>query len=149
MIGHMSPGVPDGAAAGPSVFPNGINESLAMSHHHQLSPSTLGDYSTYSECHVNQSTSSHNVNLMLTEDFGQLSLEIEKERHEYLEKSKHLNEQLRTLKDEIDKLKVEEKMTILDNIHQEQQDQRNTKYSTIQKVKRGSANSRVAFFEEL
>ena len=98
----MSPGVPDGAAAGPPVFPNGINESLSISHHHQLSPSTLGDYSTYSECHVNQSTSSHAVNLLLNEDLGQLSLEIEKERHEYLEKSKHLNEQLRTLKDEIE-----------------------------------------------
>ena len=43
----------------------------------------------------------------------------------------------------------DEKMTILDNIHREQQDQGNTKYSTIQKVKRGSAHSRVAFFEEL
>ena len=31
-------------------------------------------------------------------DLGQLSLEIERERHEYLEKSKHLNEQLQTLK---------------------------------------------------
>ena len=144
----MSPGIPDGAAASPA-FPNGINETLAISHHHQLSPSGLGDYSTYSECHVNQSTSSHAVNLLLNEDLGQLSLEIEKERHEYLEKSKHLNEQLRTLKDEIDKLKVDEKMTILDNIHREQQDQGNTKYSTIQKVKRGSAHSRVAFFEEL
>ena len=58
----MSPGIPDGAAAGPA-FPNGINETLSISHHHQLSPSTLGDYSTYSECHVNQSTSSHAVNL--------------------------------------------------------------------------------------
>ena len=143
----MSPGLPDGAASTPA-FPNGINESLSISHHHQFSP-TLGDYSAYSECHVNQSTSSHAVNLLLNEDMGQLSLEIEKERHEYLEKSKHLNEQLRTLKDEIDKLKVDEKMTILDNIHQEQQNQGDTKYSTIQKVKRGSAHSRVAFFEEL
>ena len=145
----MSAGIPDGASAGPA-FANGINESLAISHHHQMSPDTLRDYTTYSECQVNQSTSSHAVNLLLNEtDLGQLSLEIEKERHEYLEKSKHLNEQLRTLKDEIDKLKVEEKMTILDNIHREQQDQGNTKYSTIQKVKRGSAHSRVAFFEEL
>ena len=82
-------------------------------------------------------------------DLGQLSLEIERERHEYLEKSKHLNEQLQTLKGEIDALKVDDKMTVLDILHKEQQEQGNTKYSTIQKVKRGSATSRVAFFEEL
>jgi len=82
-------------------------------------------------------------------DLGQLSLEIERERHEYLEKSKHLNEQLQTLKGEIDALKVDDKVTPLDVHYQEQQELGNTKYSTIQKVKRGSATSRVAFFEEL
>jgi merlin protein len=44
---------------------------------------------------------------------------------------------------------VDDNITNLDNLHREQQDQGNTKYSTIQKVKRGSTNSRVAFFEEL
>ena len=73
---------------------------------------------------------------------GQLSLEIERERHEYLEKSKHLNEQLQTLKGEIDALKVDDKVTPLDVHYQEQQELGNTKYSTIQKVKRGSATSR-------
>ena len=82
-------------------------------------------------------------------DLGQLSLEIERERHEYLEKSKHLNQQLQTLKGEIDALKVDDKMTVLDILHKEQQEQGDNKYSTIQKVKRGSATSRVAFFEEL
>jgi len=47
-------------------------------------------------------------------DLGQLSLEIEKERHEYMEKSKLLVEQLKALKNEIDELKVEDKMTPLD-----------------------------------
>jgi hypothetical protein len=82
-------------------------------------------------------------------DLGQLSLEIEKERNEYMEKSKLLVEQLKALKNEIDELKVEDKMTPLDIVHLERQEQGNTKYSTIQKVKRGSTQSRVAFFEEL
>ena len=82
-------------------------------------------------------------------DLGQLSLEIEKERHEYMEKSKLLVEQLKALKNEIDELKVEDKMTPLDLVHLERQEQGTTKYSTIQKVKRGSTQSRVAFFEEL
>ena len=82
-------------------------------------------------------------------DLGQLSLEIEKERNEYMEKSKLLVEQLKALKNEIDELKVEDKLTPLDLVHLERQEQGNTKYSTIQKVKRGSTQSRVAFFEEL
>ena len=147
---HMvGAGIQSGSPGG-AAFVNGINETSAISHHQLSSTTGVGDYSTFSECHMNQSTSSHAVNLLMNDsDLGQLSLEIEKERYEYLEKSKHLNDQLKTLKDEIDKLKVEEKMTILDNIHRQQQDQGNTKYSTIQKVKRGSAHSRVAFFEEL
>lgn len=82
-------------------------------------------------------------------DYGQLSMEIETERHEYLEKSKLLAEQLKALKNEIDELKDEEKLTPLDIAHLERQEQGNTKYSTIQKAKRGSTQSRVAFFEEL
>jgi len=82
-------------------------------------------------------------------ELGQLSLEIEKERNEYMEKSKLLVEQLKALKNEIDELKVEDKLTPLDLVHLERQEQGNTKYSTIQKVKRGSTQSRVAFFEEL
>ena len=42
---------------------------------------------------------------------------IEKERQEYLEKSKHLQEQLKTLKTEIDDLKVDEKVSVLDQLY--------------------------------
>ncbi len=82
-------------------------------------------------------------------DLQDLSLEIEKERHEYLEKSKHLQEQLKTLKSEIEELKVDDRVSVLDQLHKEQQESGDNKYSTIQKVKRGSTQSRVAFFEEL
>lgn len=99
---------------------------------------------------VDASVMSHVDHTLLNDtDLSQLSLEIEKERHEYQEKSRHLHEQLEALKNEIDELKVDENMTVLDNIHREQQDEGTTKYSTIQKVKRGTTTSRVAFFEEL
>lgn len=82
-------------------------------------------------------------------DMEQLSLEIEKERVEYLEKSKHLQDQLRELRSEIEVLKVGEKQSELDHLHEEQVRLGETKYSTLRKVKSGSTKSRVAFFEEL
>ena len=63
-----------------------------------------------------------------------LSLEIEREKFEYLEKSKHLQDQLKTFKSEIDDLKLEEKVTELDKIHNQQRSEGENKYSTIQKV---------------
>ncbi|KAK6636371.1 hypothetical protein RUM43_010031 [Polyplax serrata] len=82
-------------------------------------------------------------------DVEQLSLEIEKERVECLEKSKQVQEQLRDLRSEIEELKVGEKATELDNIHDEQVRLGENKYSTLRKVKSGSTKARVAFFEEL
>lgn len=82
-------------------------------------------------------------------DMKQISLEIEKERVEYLEKSKHLQNQLRDLRSEIEVLKVGEKQCELDALHNEQVKMGETKYSTLKKVKSGSTKARVAFFEEL
>ena len=67
-----------------------------------------------------------------------LSLEIEREKFEYLEKSKHLQDQLQTFKSEIDDLKLDEKVTELDKIHSQQRNEGENKYSTIQKVIKGS-----------
>jgi hypothetical protein len=67
-------------------------------------------------------------------DMDPLTLEIEKERVEYLEKSKHLQEQLRDLKKEIEGLKLDEKQTPYDVIHQEQVMSGENKYSTLRKV---------------
>ena len=92
---------------------------------------------------------------------------FEREKFAYLEKSKYLQDQLETFKSDIEDLKRDDKISELDKIHRQQKDQGETKYSTIQKVmkyslskiiimtpvffqvKRGSASSRVAFFEEL
>ncbi|KAL7286218.1 hypothetical protein TKK_0019514 [Trichogramma kaykai] len=82
-------------------------------------------------------------------DVDQLSLEIEKERVDYYEKSKHLQEQLRDLRSEIEVLKVGEKQCELDQLHEEQVRLGENKYSTLKKVKSGSTKARVAFFEEL
>lgn len=53
---------------------------------------------------------------------------------EYLEKSKTLQEQLKELKSEIEVLKVEEKQTHLDRLHEENVQRGDTKYQTLRKV---------------
>ncbi|XP_043413907.1 merlin isoform X9 [Leopardus geoffroyi] len=84
-------------------------------------------------------------------DMKRLSMEIEKEKVEYMEKSKHLQEQLNELKTEIEALKLKERETALDILHNENSDRGGTssKHNTIKKLTLQSAKSRVAFFEEL
>ncbi|KAF2367130.1 FERM C-terminal PH-like domain [Trinorchestia longiramus] len=79
----------------------------------------------------------------------ELSLEIEKERVQYLEKSRTLQSQLKELKDEIQELKVEDVTSVLDSVYEEQLRAGETKYSTLQRTRSGCTKSRVAFFEEL
>ncbi|CAG2100798.1 unnamed protein product [Medioppia subpectinata] len=87
--------------------------------------------------------------LLSDSDVEKLALEIEKERIEYLEKSRHLQEQLRDLKSEIQVLKVEDKLTPLDRFHEEAVNKGETKYSTLRRTRSGTTKARVAFFEEL
>ena len=82
-------------------------------------------------------------------NIDQLNLQIEKERVEYLQKSKHLQEQLKEMRTEIEVLKIGENQTLYDQIHDEQVNLGEDKYSTFRKTKEGSTRSRVAFFEEL
>ncbi|KAG5871078.1 hypothetical protein JTB14_008970 [Gonioctena quinquepunctata] len=103
-----------------------------------------------------EASNSPDLNLNITSydfianaDADQLSLEIEKERIEYIEKSKHLQNQLRELRTEIAVLKVGDKQTDYDQLHEEQVKLGENKYSTLKKSKSGSTKSRVAFFEEL
>jgi merlin protein len=51
-----------------------------------------------------------------------------------LEKSKQLQEQLRELRTEIEVLKVGEKQTLYDQLHEEQLRSGDDKYSTLKKV---------------
>ncbi|XP_073917084.1 merlin isoform X2 [Castor canadensis] len=68
-------------------------------------------------------------------DMKRLSMEIEKEKVEYMEKSKHLQEQLNELKTEIEALKLKERETALDILHNESSDRGGTgsKHNTIKK----------------
>ena len=96
-----------------------------------------------------------------------------------MEKSKNLHQQLKDLKSEIEVLKVEEKQTHLDRLHEEKSEAGDNKFVTLQKVsirltiffkfvieklpleetyslkltflqiKSGTTKARVAFFEEL
>ncbi|KAK2502058.1 hypothetical protein MC885_017192 [Smutsia gigantea] len=83
-------------------------------------------------------------------DMKRLSMEIEKEKVEYMEKSKHLQEQLNELKTEIEALKLKERETALDALHESsERGGTGSKHSTMKKLTLQSAKSRVAFFEEL
>ncbi|XP_006008510.1 NF2, moesin-ezrin-radixin like (MERLIN) tumor suppressor a isoform X2 [Latimeria chalumnae] len=82
-------------------------------------------------------------------DMKRLSMEIQKEKVEYMEKSKHLQEQLNELKTEIEALKLKERETPLDILHNEIVETGNNKYNTMKKLTLQSTKSRVAFFEEL
>uniref|UniRef100_A0A3Q3ITU8 Merlin n=1 Tax=Monopterus albus TaxID=43700 RepID=A0A3Q3ITU8_MONAL len=74
-------------------------------------------------------------------DMKRLSMEIEKEKVEYMEKSKHLQEQLNELKTEIESLKLKERETPLDIIHNQNTEQGTSKHSNFKKV----ATSSVAW----
>lgn len=58
-------------------------------------------------------------------------------RVEYMEKSKHLQEQLNELKTEIEALKLKERETALDILHNENSSRGNSKHNTIKKVSEG------------
>ncbi|XP_058850320.1 merlin isoform X2 [Acipenser ruthenus] len=66
-------------------------------------------------------------------DMKRLSMEIEKEKVEYMQKSKNLQEQLNELKTEIESLKLKERETPLDILHNENADRGTSKQSTIKK----------------
>jgi len=53
---------------------------------------------------------------------------------EYLEKSKHLQEQLKELRSEIQVLKVDQKQSHLDDIHDQNVLQGNGKYTAVARV---------------
>jgi len=92
-------------------------------HHHQQHPPPLVHVLNHHQ---------HLMNVPEEEMEDPLLAEIEKERVEYVEKSKCLAEQLRDLKKEIEGLKVDE--TPFDLLHQQQVNSGENKYSTLRKV---------------
>ncbi|GFY53943.1 merlin [Trichonephila inaurata madagascariensis] len=92
---------------------------------------------------VNTGNNSATYDLIGDHEMEKLTLEIEKERVEYLEKSKHLQEQLLELKTEIEGLKVEDNITSLDHIYEDNADRGENKYSTLRRTKSGSTKTRL------
>ncbi|KAK0045621.1 merlin [Biomphalaria pfeifferi] len=82
-------------------------------------------------------------------NIDQLNLEMEKEKREYISKSKTLQDQLQDLRAEIEVLKVSERASTLDRLHDESIQRGDSKYSTLRKVTADSAKARVAFYEKL
>jgi merlin len=80
-------------------------------------------------------------------DIADISLEIEKERIEYLTKSKQVQSQLKGLRTEIELLKISE--SEFDKINAEQLRLGENKYSTLKKAIKNSTKHKVAFYEEL
>lgn len=80
-------------------------------------------------------------------DISDISLEIEKERIEYLAKSKQVQSQLKGLRSEIELLKISE--SEFDRINAEQLRLGENKYSTLKKAIKSSTRHKVAFYEEL
>ncbi|KAJ8043804.1 Merlin [Holothuria leucospilota] len=134
-------------------------EKLAKDKLIQLSANPYGDYQispfvnhALSPLSMDQDISGAgevSVDLKIDSDVEKLSQEIERERVEYLERSKHLQIQLTELKTEIEVLKVEEKQTELDRIHMDISNKGETKYSTLSKITSGTTKARVTFFEDL
>lgn len=91
----------------------------------------------------------NSYDLIQETEMEEISREIERERVEYLTKSKQVQNQLRDLRTEIELLKKSDELCPFDLISAEQIRLGETKYSTLKKVKEGSTKARVAFFEEL
>ncbi|VDP09529.1 unnamed protein product [Soboliphyme baturini] len=87
--------------------------------------------------------------LLPDRDIKSLSEEIEKERTEYLKKSKQLQVQLSELRNEIEGLKIEDHQTEYDRAYQENLQNKADKYATLRKSGAGSTKTRIALFDGL
>ncbi|XP_020623557.1 merlin-like [Orbicella faveolata] len=76
-------------------------------------------------------------------EVSQLSREYERERH------RNIQQQLRDLKSQMEGLKIDDRQTRWDYIHDENLRRGENKYSTLQKIQTGTSTARIQFFEEL
>lgn len=82
--------------------------------------------------HIFEENEVHSYDFSENNDINDISLEIEKERTEYLAKSKQVQCQLKDLRNEIEMLKISENE--FDRINAEQMRQGENKYSTLKKA---------------
>lgn len=147
-LSHFSS--PSNSSSSSAPFASSETSGVANSANSSFSQKLLATANSSAADHTAPDEYSHDfVNSFSDTDLEKLQFEVEKERIEYLQKSKHLQEQLKELKSEIQVLKVAENMTDLDRIHEENVDKGETKYSTLKRTKSGTTKARVAFFEDL
>lgn len=89
------------------------------------------------------------VDLTANRDVEELSKQIEKESQAYQERSKYINDQLSALKTQMDDLKMEDRMTRNDLLHEKSIRLGNNKRLALDKSKTGPQKTRIAFYEEL
>jgi len=87
--------------------------------------------------------------ILTKSEMEQITNEMERSRLEYIKKTKQVQNQLQTLRSEIEILKIEGNQSNFDILSEAQIKAGETKYSTLKKLKSGSTKARVAFFEEL
>lgn len=132
------------------TLPANLNVPISVPMHHQLLQQDGLSISTPS---LNESDDIYDDTLDLSayeiaeNDISDISLEIEKERIEYLAKSKQVQTQLKGLRSEIELLKISE--SEFDKINAEQLRLGENKYSTLKKAIKSSTRHKVAFYEEL
>ncbi|KAH9527010.1 Merlin, variant 2 [Dermatophagoides farinae] len=128
------------------------NNNQYLANHHSSFMNNNNEWSIESgeqQHEQNDDIESHDFHQLTDLDMGKIESEVEKERIEYLKKSKQLQEQLKGLKTEIQVLKVEERLTSLDKIYEENVNRGESKYSTLKRTLSGTTKAKVAFFEDL
>jgi merlin protein len=135
-------------AASPPPPPVVMQQPTAV--HQLLTPDGFLSLSTQSLNDSNQQLYEDHIetnSYELGENDANLEIEIEKERIEYLAKSKQVACQLKGLRNEIELLKISE--SEFDRINAEQLRLGENKYSTLKKAIKSSTKHKVAFYEEL
>lgn len=64
-------------------------------------------------------------------------------------RNRNIQQQLRDLKSQMEGLKIDDRQTRWDYIHDENMRRGEDKYSTLQKIQTGTSTARIQFFEEL
>ncbi|XP_068680990.1 merlin-like isoform X1 [Montipora capricornis] len=83
------------------------------------------------------------VNQLTDGEVNQLSREYERERN------RNIQQQLKDLKTQMEGLKIDDRQTRWDHIHDENMRRGENKYSTLQKIQTETSTARIQFFEEL
>lgn len=120
------------SATMPSSSPIPTNQLLSSDRYLSMSTQSLNESHNGTHIYDDDSAEITSYDLVENHDISEISLEIEKERTEYLAKSKQVQSQLKDLRSEIEMLKISE--SDFDRINAEQLKLGENKYSTLKKA---------------